>query len=347
MLDLQEQSLFVLIAMFVGAGAVVWTAGSRLSRYAAAVSQRTGIEQAAVGMVMLAGITSLPELAVSLSAAQLSGPDLAVNNLLGSIALQAALLAMADMLIGRGALTAILANPAVMLLGALNIMLLAVVAAGALVPSPTFVGIGYWCWGLVLLYPLGIVLVHQQAKGASWKPVRSSPTRNAGADDDAQFEGVGTVMLAIRIVAAAAAILAAGLVLAQSGDAIAQQTGVGASFFGVVFLAIATSLPEISTVSTSARAGRYELAVSDILGTNLFNLLLVVAVDASLPGQAVLNTTGTFAAFGALLGLLITAIFLAGLIERRDRAVLRMGYDSIAVLIVYVGGLTILYHLRP
>jgi cation:H+ antiporter len=113
-----------------------------------------------------------------------------------------------------------------------------------------------------------------------------------------------------------------------------------------VLVAVSTSLPEASTVIASVRLGRYVMAVSDIFGTNLFNGGLLFVVDAVYRGGPVLNEVGDFATFAALLGVIVSALFLVGLIERRDKTVLRMGYDSLAVLAAYGIGVGLLYTLK-
>jgi cation:H+ antiporter len=145
---------------------------------------------------------------------------------------------------------------------------------------------------------------------------------------------------------AAAAIFAAGYVLARTGEALAEQTGLGASFVGAVLVAIATSLPEVSSTLAAVRLGQYELAFADIFGTNLLDIALIALADAVYSGGPVLGEVGAFSAFAALLGIAVTAIFLGGLIERRDKVVLRVGVDSLLVLLVYAGGLAVLFRLR-
>ena len=88
------------------------------------------------------------------------------------------------------------------------------------------------------------------------------------------------------------------------------------------------------------------MAISDILGTNLLNVCLVFLVDVLSPEGPPLDGAGAFATFGALLGIILTALFLSGLAERRDRAVFGMGYDSVAVLVAYLVGLVLLFNLR-
>ena len=120
----------------------------------------------------------------------------------------------------------------------------------------------------------------------------------------------------------------------------------GASFVGAALLPISTSLPELSTVLAAVHLRSYGLAVSEIFGTNLFDVTIVFWIDAVYQGGPVLNEVGKFSIFGALLGIVLTMLYLVGLVERRDRTILRMGVDSLAVLGAYLGGLMLLYQLR-
>ncbi|HVL55043.1 MAG TPA: hypothetical protein VM491_00945, partial [Burkholderiaceae bacterium] len=126
---------------------------------------------------------------------------------------------------------------------------------------------------------------------------------------------------------------------------IADQTGIGQSLGGFVLVAIATSLPEFTTVFAAVRLGRYVMAVSDIFGTNLLNVALILLVDLLQPEGPVLARIGPGVVVGALLAVMLTALFLIGLIERRDRTVLRLGWDSVAVLATYVAGVALLTRL--
>jgi cation:H+ antiporter len=91
---------------------------------------------------------------------------------------------------------------------------------------------------------------------------------------------------------------------------------------------------------------RYEMAIADVFGTNLFNMMIIVLVDALHPGQPVLVEVGPFAAFAALLAAILSLLFLVGMIERRNRTFLRMGVDSIVALVAYGAGIVVLYQLR-
>lgn len=341
----EQWPLWLLALAFIGAAAVVWMAGTRLSRAVDAIATRTGIGHAFAGLLLLGGITSLPEVAVSVTASLSGEAVLAVNNVLGSVAAQVALLALADALIGREALTSVVVAPIVLLQAVLNILLLAVVAAAITAGDVAFLGAGAWSWGLFAGY---VVSMWMLARYQGRTPWTAQPSKAAPADRAEEEKGERTPLrrLVWRTTLSALLILAAGWLLSRTGSAAAAQTGLGSAFFGATFVAVATSLPEISTMVAAVRLRRYEMALGDIFGTNLFNAALVFLTDLLAPGPPLLSHVGAFSAFGALLGLVLTALFLAGVVERRDRTVLRMGIDSLAALLVYGGGVALLYALR-
>jgi cation:H+ antiporter len=348
--NFSELGIGINFVLFGIAAILVWFAGSRLTRYAEAISKATGIGHAVVGIVLLAGITSLPEIAVTATASFSGDAELAVNNLFGSIALQVTLLAGVDFVVGRRALTSVVPEPAVMLEGSLNVILISTAAAAMIVGDVPLFGAGAWSWGLLVAY-IGSVWMLARAEGRRpWLAARDDRIdRNLMArESDASQTGRKELLtpLVLKTIGVAAIILAAGLVLARAGGAIAEQTGLGSSFVGFVLVAIATSLPELSTALAAASRGLVTLAISDILGTNLINVGLVFLADLIDTGEPVLGRLSQFAIFGALLAIVLTAIMLAGLAERRDRSLFRMGYDSILVLLVYVGGVALLYGMR-
>ncbi len=351
-LDFHQNAVGLNAAIFAACTVVVWLAGWRIAQYADRFASAAGLGHAAVGMIVLAGLTSLPEVAVSLSAAVSDTPRLAVNNLLGSIAMQITILALADALIGRRALTVVAGNPLVLLQATMNVLLLLAVALAITVGDRAFLGAGLWSWGLALAYLAAMWKMAQAGGREPWvaRQTARQREREARGEGDQQApppSGDEPVRpLVLRLAAGGAVILVAGFLLSRTGEAIAAQTGLGDSFMGAVFVAISTSLPESSSVVSSMRRRRYEMALSDIFGTNLFNILLVFVVDQLYRGGPALNEVGRFSVAGSLLGALLATIFLVGLIERRDRTVARMGVDSLLVVLCYGAGLYMLYQLR-
>jgi len=141
---------------------------------------------------------------------------------------------------------------------------------------------------------------------------------------------------------AALVTLVAGVVLERSGDAIAGDIGLSGVLFGATVLAAATSLPELSTGLTSVRNGDYQLAVSDIFGGNAF-LPVLFLLATLISGQAVLPQAQSSDIYLTALGMLLTLVYMAGLIFRPQRRVARMGIDSLVVLVLYALGVAGLF----
>jgi cation:H+ antiporter len=108
----------------------------------------------------------------------------------------------------------------------------------------------------------------------------------------------------------------------------------------------ATSLPEVSSITAAVRMKRYEMALGGVFGTNLLTIDLLLLADVFYAGEPVLNTAGRFEVVAALLGLILTAVFVIGLLERKNKIFLRMGYDALAAILIFVGGIILLYLLQ-
>lgn len=350
MFDFANAPLWINIAVFLASAVAVWIAGTRIARYANVISERTGIGQALIGIVLLGGVTSLPELAVAITSAVTDAPDLAVNSILGGIAMQVTILAVADMLIGRDALTSVLPDPKVVLQAGLKILLLSIVTAAIMVGDTPVLGVGLWMWLLLVVTGLSLYILSKVQKDVSWTPSDpdvSEENEQKRADKAAAKDEDKTLDWAIwRAVIAGLVIVVAGYLLSRTGDALAEQSGLGEGFVGSVLVAISTSLPEVSTVISAVRAGLYTMAVSDIFGTNLFDLSFLFIIDLASGGGAVLSDAGPYEGFASIIAITVTAIFVAGLAERRNKTFLRMGYDSLAVLGTYLSGLVVLFFLR-
>lgn len=350
MIDFSQYGVGINITVFAGAAVAVWLAGTRVANCTDELAERLNLSRALLGVLLLAFVTSLPEIATSFTAARTDNAAMAVNNLLGSIAMQVAVLALADLAISKRPLTSVVPDPVVLLQGAVNVGLLSLVAMAIVVGDRAFWAGGYWSWGLGVAAVYGFIKVSEGNRRYPWivnpDDQEVSRKRNDQPEDKRPMGDYNMVRLVGETVVSALIILVAGYVVAIVGDALAQQTGLGASFVGVALVAIATSLPEASSVFASVKRGLYTMAISGIFGTNILNVLLLFGVDMVAPGEPVLNKVGAFATVGALLGALVTAIFLIGLSERRDRRIWRMGTDSTAVLVLYLGGLYLLYTMR-
>lgn len=338
--------LIVNLIVFTVAGLVVWFAGVRLSTYADAISVRTRLSQAFLGIALLGVATSLAEVATTITAASIGNSDLVAGNLFGGVAMQITVLAIVDLLAVRGALTYFTPSAVLLFQGAMLLLMLSLALAGGAIGEPIVVlGVGLTSVLLATMYLLTLRISRDESYLPRWHPSdESAPVERKKREEPEGVPPGRTLYWYIGL--AVLLIFGGGWVLAQTGDALAQQTNLGASFVGAVLVAAATSLPELSTALTAARHGNHEMAVSNILGTNCLEVALFFIGDLFYESGSILGEMNRSAFVAGTLGLLVTCIFLLGLLERRDRTVLGMGVDSLAVLITYVVGLGGLYYVR-
>lgn len=338
----EQLPLWGLIALFAASAAAVWFAGSRLAGLVDAITERTGLGQAFTGMLLLGGVTSLPEVAAVSTSAAYGNAPLAINNLLGTASINVLLLALADIVYGRDALTAKAARPGVLIQGVLSMLLATLVALIATAGDVALFGVGWGATLLALAAVGALWLSSGFADRHTWEAVDEEGRPESEDEDGGEEDERSTARLVTGIVLCALLILSAGFLLSITADATAQRTGLAAGLVGFVLVGLATSLPEVSSIVAAVRLRRYQLAIGDVFGTNIFNVLLIFLADAVYRGPPVLGQAGRFEVIGAILAVLMTGVFVVGLLERRDRTILRMGYDALAAILLFAGGLGLL-----
>lgn len=367
---MESLPLWTLFTIFAAAAAVIWIAGIQLSKQTNVLDARLHLGSAVGGLILLAIATNLPEAAITVSAALAGNLEVAVGNILGGIAIQTVVLVILDIFSGKGKrpLTYRAASLTLVIEAATVVGVLGIVIAGSQMPPDL---IGFRLTPAVVLIALawvgGLILVQHAQKGLPWheqgqapdgqdKPMGHSKqhaahttakkpstsegtTKGSGKDSDRQ---VSTRRAVIIFIIAAGATLVSGVVLERSGEAIANEIGLSGVLFGATILALATSLPEISTGLASVKQGDDQLAVSDIFGGNAF-LPVLFLVAALISGQSVLPQALDTDIYLTALAILLTLVYILGLIFRPSRRVLGMGLDSLIVLTLYLVGVAGLF----
>jgi cation:H+ antiporter len=346
-LQFDQYGVWINVVLFLVAAVLVWGAGTRLTGYLDVITDRTGMDKAFAGMLFLGGATSLPEIAAITTAAATANAPLATNNLLGSVAINVMLIAVADAALGRDALTSVVPSSTTILQGTMGMIMLALLAVAILVGDVQLVGVGLWPLVLATLCVGAFWLASRYAARAPWRADHRADAGGRGQGREFGSESQqGMWTLAGKTAGAVCMVLIAGFVLSQSADALSKATGIGAGLMGLVVVGFATSLPELSSITAAVRRHQYEMALGDVFGTNLLTISLILLVDVIYPGGPVLAQAGRFEAVAALLGAILTGLFVVGLLERRNRTILRMGYDALAGIVVFAGGLVLLYSLQ-
>jgi cation:H+ antiporter len=335
----------IVAAVFVLASAATWIAGMGLSSTTDELDHRFGLGDALGGMILLAIAGSLPEIAITVSAASQGNLGLAAGNLIGGIAIQTLVLVVCDAVAsGERPLTFLVGSLVPVVEGLAVVFVVGEVLLGALLPASYAIGpaspaslaiVATW---LFLLW----VLNHVQ-RNPRWEVVM--PGAEPGRPDRSVREPQHpkrhaqrpTPVLAGLFAAGCLVTLVGGVVLERGGGVLADRAGINGVIFGATVLALATALPEISSGIAAVRVGDHQLATGDIFGGNAFQVCLFLVADL-VAGRPVLPTAGILNSWLGGLGIVLTVIYVIGVVVRPNRCLLRLGVDSILVVIVFVLG---------
>jgi cation:H+ antiporter len=342
-------STALLVVIFVAGSGATWAAGVLLSNTTDSLDRRLGLGEALGGLILLAIAGTLPEIAIVASAALGGHLKLAVGNLIGGVAIQTLVLVLLDAATGAERPLSFLVGSLIPVLeGLIVIVVLATVLAGAALPASTSAGgVSPTSIAAVLLWLGGLWIVNRTRKAPMWKvempgsrPGRRN-VREDHPDEKRPYVRRSTAFVATVFGLAAAVTLGAGVALQESGNVLADRMGLQGAIFGATVLAAATALPEVSSGLAAVRLGDHQLAVGDILGGNSFQITLFLLADL-LAGTPVIVAARRSDVWLGGAGLLMTGIVAAAVIARPRRKFLRLGIDSIALLVVYAGVIALL-----
>jgi len=345
----------LLVLVFLAGAAATWMAGILLSKTTDALDSRWGLGDDLGGLILLSIAGSLPELAITISAAASGNLGLAAGNLIGGIAIQTMVLLLCDYAVGpERPLTYLVGRLTPVLEGLLVIILVAEVEMGALLkPSAAIAGVvSPASVGIVVLWFVGLYLINRASKNPRWKVTMpgSSPGRRRHErrqpEQPHPFAGSSTTRVALLFGLASLVTLAAGVALEESGNELANRLGVNGVIFGATVLAGATALPEISSGIAAVRLGDHALAMGDIFGGNAFQVCLFLVADL-VAGMPVLPSAGNQNAWLAALGVALTAVYGFGVISRPMLTRFRLGPDSIFALLLFSVGIAGLFYVQP
>lgn len=322
------------------AAAIVW-AGYLLSKYGDVIAEKTGFGRAWIGAILIAGITSLPEMATGISAvAWLKSPNLAAGAVMGSCLFNLMLIAVMDLAYQPGRVLAN-AQEVHILSGGLGVLLLGLVAMGVFIGpglnGSGVLGVGFLSILIVILYAIGGKMIAGLEKERMGEVLEQEARELDYAHISARKA------YAVFVISGVAVILL-GIWLSSIGDRLAATTGLSRSFVGNLFLATSTSLPEIAAGLAAIRLGAIDLAIGNVLGSNLFNVMLFAFYDIA-DGRknfwsALTNANG----FAAVMTMMMTGVVIISLMYRASpRTPYRISWDGIALLVMYIGSIFALY----
>ena len=323
-------------------------AGWQLARQGDRISGQTGLSGLWVGAMLIASATSLPEIITDVSAAAIDEPNLAAGDLFGSSMSNMLILAVIDLMHRRQRVLRTVSQGHG-LVAMLAVALTVLAAAFVVSDSPLAIGhVGLETLVLAAVYLLGTRIVFRQEYVEALARIAARTTKDsdevaASAPDEAQGLRLPERATALRFLGAAAIIVVAGPLLALSAEGISDQTGMEASFVGVLFLATTTSLPELFSSISAVRLGSYDLAVGNLFGSNCFNMAAFVFVDFAYTPGPIFDAVDQAEVIAALVAVFLMATAMMGVIYRAERRYWFLEPDAAAIIIAYGFGLLMVY----
>lgn len=317
---------------FILAAAVTVFAAIKLSNYADVLSTKTAMGGLLVGTLLLAGATSLPEVTTSVSAVLIGNPDIAIGNVVGSNMFNLFIFACFDLAYRRHHLLELAGRNHLYTAGTGLVLMVVTYLSLQFRPEWEVFGVGLDSIALVVLYAIGITVVGRISKSGAAAPSMPEPEATVLPDDD---DGITVRRAVIGFSLAALLIMGAGTVLSVMGDRIAVITGLGSSFVGSFLIAATTSLPEAVSVFVALRAKNVNLALGSILGSNMFNMLIIFLSDLFYREGPVLFAADPSHRITALVVMALSAVLLLAIARKKTASHALYIVPSVLIVIGY------------
>lgn len=320
--------------------AVIFFAGSRLSKYGDILAEKTGLGGAWIGVVLMATVTSLPELVTGISSVAWYGlADIAAGDAIGSCMFNMFILALLD--IGGSSPISSRAHTGHVLSASFGILLMGIsvlgISAGSGVPALGW--IGPYTLATLCIYFVAMRMIFTYEKKRVSEFVKELA-------EEAKYQSISMKRAGTLYTLNALLVVGAATYLPGLGGQIAEITGLGQTFVGNIFIAFATSLPEVVVTAAALRIGAVDMGVGNLFGSNLFNMAILALDDLFFSSGPILESVNRAHGFSALSAILMTSIAIIGLTYRSEKKKFFFSWDSLGIFMVYFLTIVILYQMR-
>ncbi len=325
---------------FIVCTSIIVYSGSRLSKYGDIIAEKTGLGRTWIGVVLMASVTSLPELVTGISSVTYADvPDIAVGDVLGSCVFNMLIISFLDAM-HRPTPISSRAHHGHVLSAGFGILLLSIVAISLFFGGRTLpLGwIGPYTLLFIVIYFIAIRLVYfyEKRQVSAFSKVAV----------ELKYEGISMRTAVFNYGINAFFVVAAAAFLPYIGKGIAETTGLGQTFVGNIFIALSTSLPEVVVGMAAVKIGAIDLAIGNLFGSNIFNILILAIDDIFFIKGPILSFVNPNHMISALSAMIMTTIAIIGLTYRAEKKKLFLAWDSIGIVLVHVVNIMLLYMLK-
>ena len=336
------QALIFTITGFVVCASLIIFSGARLSKYGDRIATLTGIGKAWFGLILMAAVTSLPELFTGVSSILIFNvPNIAVGDLMGSCAFNLLILAMLDYFIPKKPLSAVVTKSHVVA-GLFSIFLITLTVI-SISFGKWFPTIGWFSSSSVL-----IIFVYLISTRVMFKNEQRSITSTNNAAEELKNNKEENITLKDSIkkyLLYAGLVIVAALLLPLFASRLAVETGLSNSFIATLLVAASTSLPELVVSISAVKMGSMDLAVGNLLGSNIFNILILAIDDLIYTKGPILMETNPDHALTGLVTLLMTSVVGIGILYSSPSKRFLLGIDAIILILLYATLMVAIYRM--
>jgi len=323
---------------FAAITAVIVFAGFNLSKYGDVIAEKTGMGRTWVGVILMASVTSLPELITGVSSVAIFDlPNIAIGDVLGSCMFNLLIIALLDVLTGPTPITA-KAHQGQVLAAGFGVLLLGIAAIGVIAGSrlPAVGWVGVYSLAFLLIYLLAMRMVFLFEKRRVAALIRETA-------EAAKYDKITLRQALLNYAGNALLVIAAATYLPHLADQIAVATGLGRTFVGTIFVALSTSLPELVVSIAAVRLDATDMVFGNLLGSNLFNMAILAIDDLLYVKGPILADASPAHLVTANAAMAMTAIAVIGLTYRVSKKRLYFAWDSWALVAVYIFAVAVVY----
>ncbi len=330
--------MIVNILGFLVCATIIFFAGKRLSYYGDLLADLTGMGKAWIGLILMAAVTSLPELMVGFSSsAIIQSADLAVGDIIGSCAFNLGILSFMDVFTPKTQPLLSKVSQSHILAAALGIILVVLAGLGLFLDEDIVLtsSIGLTSISFAVIYFWAVKTLYSYQK--------STLTHQPAMQETSSKYTLPQVI--IRYVLFALVIILTALALPYFAEHISKETGLDKSFVGTLFLAVSTSLPEIAVSLAAVRMGADDLAIGNLLGSNIFNIFILFFDDVFYTKGHLLKDASDVNLVSVFFVILMATVAIIGFIFPAREKKIVMAWDTLAIFLLYIMNMIVLYKL--
>lgn len=323
---------------FVACAAIIIYSGTKLSFYGDKIADLTGMGKAWVGLVLMASVTSLPELITGISSvAIVKAPDLAAGDIFGSCVFNLLILSFLDARLKQPLFSMVKSSHIVAAIFGIILLTVAGMAIYFSHEIPSVLWISSFSFVLFGVYLASIwgIFKYEHADLIEHPPPTIKQTASHSADLKKVIGGYAIHALIV---------IGAAILLPYFGEHIATYTGLGNSFFGTVFIAAATSLPELVVSLSALRMGSLDMAVGNLLGSNVFNMFILGIDDVFYREGSLFKDISPTHLLSVFITIIMTAVVGLGLLFKPNKKqVWLLSLDTFIITLLYIALMSYLF----